>query len=195
MNEQGLAIGMAAVPQAEITPDPLRPDIYSVEVMREVLDHAGDVEQATSILQRYDILWGSGPPLHYLVADRSGRAALVEFFRGKVVVYDHPPESAASSGADSTTTWHAATNFSLAEAGASTQGQCWRYDHIVQALAASNGKLDAAQAMALLEKVSQQGLTQWSLVYDLSRGQVDVAMGRDYEEVHSFQLPRLDPPK
>lgn len=110
----------------------------------------------------YDILWGSGPPLHYLVADRSG---------------------------------HAATNFSLAEAGASTQGQCWRYDRIVQTLAASNGKLDAAQAMALLEKVSQQGLTQWSLVYDLSRGQVDVAMGGDYKQVHSFQLPLLDQPK
>lgn len=105
---------------------------------------------------------GSGPPLHYLVADRSG---------------------------------HAATNFSLAEAGASTQGQCWRYDRIVQTLAASNGKLDAAQAMALLEKVSQQGLTQWSLVYDLSRGQVDVAMGGDYKQVHSFQLPLLDQPK
>ncbi len=27
------------------------------------------VDEALAILEKYNILWGSGPPLHYLIAD------------------------------------------------------------------------------------------------------------------------------
>jgi len=35
--------------------------------------------------------------------------------------------------------------------------------------------------------VAQPG-TQWSVVYGLTSGQVDVVMGRHYERVHTFRL-------
>ena len=31
---------------------------------------------------QYNLDWGSGPPLHYLLADRGGASAVVEFVRG-----------------------------------------------------------------------------------------------------------------
>ena len=34
----------------------------------------------------YNIDWGGGPALHYLVADASGRAVLIEFHEGKLMV-------------------------------------------------------------------------------------------------------------
>ena len=99
MNEAGVAIGMAAVPSADERRDPGKPTIDSLRVMREILDHAGNQDEAITIVKQYNIAWEGGPPLHYLVADRAGRAALVEFQGGEIVVL--PNDSP----------WHAATNF------------------------------------------------------------------------------------
>ena len=83
MNEAGVAVGMAAVPQADERHDPGKPAIDSLRVMRLILDRAGNVDEAIAILTQHNIAWEGGPPLHYLVADRSGRAALVEFHGGR----------------------------------------------------------------------------------------------------------------
>ena len=99
MNEAGVAVGMAAVASADERHDPGKPTIDSLEVMREILDHAGNVDEAVAVLGQYNIDWEGGPPLHYLVADRSGHAALVEFHGGRIVVLPNPNP------------WHAATNF------------------------------------------------------------------------------------
>ena len=41
--------------------------------------------------------------------------------------------------------------------------------------------------MALLADVSQP-ITMWSVVYDMDSGQIAVAMGHDYAQVHHFNL-------
>jgi len=174
LNERGVAIGMAAVPPGNVTPDPGQETVGSLEVMRLVLDQAADVDQALTVLQRYNIDMGGGPPVHYLVADRSGRALLVEFHRGEMVVLPNQDP------------WHVATNFLLASVG-SPDGVCNRYDSIAQRLAETDGRLSTSQAMGLLHRVSQD-LTQWSAVYDMSAGQVQVAMGRAYALVYTFGL-------
>jgi hypothetical protein len=180
MNEQGVAVGMAAVPPGGMEPDPAKQTVDSLMVIRKILDQAGDVDEAVEILQRYNIAWGSGPPLHYLVADRSGRAMLVEFYRGEIVVT--PNESG----------WHQATNFLRASAGESAEGACWRYDRISQRLADVEGQLGVREAMDLLSEVSQQN-TQWSVVYGISSGEIEVVMGRAHDEPHDFHLVLGDP--
>jgi len=134
MNERGLVVGMAAVPPGNMTPVPQRPDIGSLGIIRAMLDHAADVDEAVAILKRYDIVPSGGPPLHYLVADATGRAVLVEYHRGEIHVL--PNERP----------WHVATNFlvaSTAEPAGQRQLVCripilphhnadavrWRIDH------------------------------------------------------------------
>jgi choloylglycine hydrolase len=175
MNEAGLVVGMAAVPPGNVQPDPARPTIPSLVVIREMLDHAGSVEEAVAIMQAYNIDFTGGPPMHYLVADRSGSAALVEFYVGKVHVFpsDKP--------------WHQATNFMLAEAGEAATGRCSRYDVIRQELARTQGKMTSAEAMTLLSTVAQPH-TQWSVVYGMGSLQVEVAMGQRYEAAHTFDI-------
>jgi hypothetical protein len=51
----------------------------------------------------------------------------------------------------------------------------------------AGGELSVDQAMGLLKDVSQGG-TQWSVVYDMSRGEVHIVMGRDFDRVNVFQL-------
>ncbi len=176
MNEAGLAIGMAAVPAARAPDSPGLAPIDSLTVMREVLDHAGDVNEAVSILGKYRIQWGSGPPLHYLVADASGSAALVEFLDGEMVVIPN------------TQPWHLATNFTLT-GQASAAGNCPRYDRIQAKLESTEGALSPQQALELLATTAQK-ITQWSVVYDLSQLQVQVVMGQQMERVHTFKLAK-----
>jgi hypothetical protein len=178
MNEHGLVIGMAAVPPGHMHPDPKKETIGSLGVIREILDHASNVDEAIAILQSYNIDMQGGPPLHYLVASLSGRSALVEFYQGEMVVI--PNE----------TPWHLATNFLRAEAGKSGEGRCWRYDKISQRLAEAEGKITTQDAMDLLAEVSQgdkQGGTQWSIVYGMGTGDVNVTMGR-HDNLHTFHL-------
>lgn len=177
MNEAGVAVGMAAVPQADERHDAGKPTIDSLRVIREVLDRAGSTDEAVTILSRYNIDWEGGPPLHYLVADRSGRAALVEYQGGQIVVLPNASP------------WHAATNFTLSAAAGDATSQCHRYDTLVGRLAAAEGQLNSRSALDLLQSVAQtEAATQWSVIYGISTGQVDVVMGRGYDQVHTFWL-------
>jgi hypothetical protein len=176
MNEHGLAVGMAAVPQGHVPIDRDKPTIGSLGIIREILDHACDVDEALALFEAYNIDMEGGPDLHYLVADRSGRSLLVEFYRGQMVVT--PNEQP----------WHLATNFVTASVPAASEAGCWRYDGIEAALSQEGGRLDAAGAMELLSQVSQTN-TQWSVVYGLSTGAVQVTMGRQYDTPHAFHLP------
>lgn len=177
MNEAGLAVGMAAVPDGGVRPDPDKETIGSLMVIREMLDHAGDVDEAVAILETYNIETRGGPPLHYLIADRSGRAVLVEFYRGQLVI--QPNEDP----------WHQATNFIRASTGDDPRGQCWRHDHLTDALEDAEGRLSPTAAMDLLAGVAQSN-TQWSVVYEMSNGELAVAMGQNYDEIYRFQLIR-----
>jgi hypothetical protein len=165
MNEHGLVVGMAAVPESAMPHDPEVETIDSLAVIREMLDRARDVDEALDIMQSYNIDWSGGPALHYLLADATGRSVLVEFYQGEMVLI--PNE----------TNWHLATNFLRSSVGEFDQGQCWRYDTIAQRLAQAEGRLTTQEAMALLDDVSQSN-TQWSIVYGITTGEISVAMGR-----------------
>ena len=178
MNEVGLVVGMAAVPDRKMPNDPDKETIDSLMVMRVILDHAASVGEAIEIIDSYNIDWEGGPALHYLIADRSGEAVLVEFTDGERILI--PNEN----------NWHIATNHLRAEASAERSG-CHRYDLIADRLADNQGVLNPSEAMELLAEVSssdQEYGTQWSILYDMSAGTVRIVMGGDYESMHEFKI-------
>ena len=84
--------------------------------------------------------------------------------------------------------WHTVTNFLLASTDGRPQGQCWRYDRLSRRLGELQGRISAADAVSLLGDVSQDS-TQWSIVYHVTSGDLEVVMGRGYSEaVHGFHL-------
>jgi hypothetical protein len=175
MNERGLAVGMAAVPPGQPPPDPNKGMIGSLVVIREMLDHAGTVDEAAAILQSYNIDMEGGPDVHYLIADPSGRSILVEFYGGETVLI--PNE----------TPWHLATNFLRASVSELGEAGCWRYDRIGHRLAEAQGRLAMQDALNLLSEVSVAG-TEWSVAYQMSTLAVSVVMGRQYSSPHTFHL-------
>jgi len=175
MNEHGLVIGMAAVPPGDMHPDPAKETFGSLGIIREMLDHARDVDEAIAILESHNIDFEGGPPVHYLMADATRKSVLVEFYRGEMNIIENEQP------------WHLATNFLLSSVDDPRDGNCWRYDTIDARLNETQGRLDSESAMDLLAEVSQD-ITQWSAVYRMAQGEVSVAMGRDYAQVHDFKM-------
>jgi hypothetical protein len=174
MNEKGLTVGMAAVPPGEMIPDPNNKTIGSLEIMREILDKTENVDQAIDVFNNYNIDFSGGPPIHYLVADSSGRGILVEFFQGQSRLI--PNDS----------NWHLATNY-LRSAVEKPEGQCSRYDKILDQMTRVDGRLSAQGGLILLADISQNN-TQWSILYHMSSGQIDVVPGRQFDHPYTFYL-------
>lgn len=72
-----------------------------------------------------------------------------------------------------------------------TEGNCWRYDKIAARMLLADGRFSTPDALALLSDVSQSS-TQWSVVYGISTGEVNVVMGRNYNKIHTFRLQRTE---
>jgi predicted choloylglycine hydrolase len=179
MNEYGLAIGMMAVPHAEGGNDPGKSTLGDLQIMRLLLDYARTVDEALALLDNYNIDFEGGPPIHYLLADRSGAAAVVEFIDGKPhMIRNEQP-------------WLVATNFLIdEEKSVGANSPCWRYNHVYSALENAGGKVSPAQAMSLLQDVSQAGAypTIWSVVYNMADGTIQVTIRKQYNLVKTFQL-------
>jgi predicted choloylglycine hydrolase len=178
MNEKGLAVGMAAIPAEEMPYDPQKKTIGELDVIREILDHAGTVDEAIEVFGRYNIDMGE-VPIHYFIASASGDSAVVEFHNGRMVVFRNEAH------------WQVATNFLLASTNGNKLGQCWRYDLLDQRLGEQYGKVSSKDALRLLDDVSQD-ITQWSIVYHMTSGKVHIVMGQAYSgTLHTFELNHI----
>jgi choloylglycine hydrolase len=175
MNVHGLVIGMAAVSPGNMEADPKKETIGSIGIIRKMLDYARTVDEAVAIMQGYNIDFEGGPPIHYLIADATGNSVLVEYYDGEMhIIQNEEP-------------WHLATNFLRSSVADPKDGGCWRYNLIQAQLTKSNGQIDTREAMQLLADVAQNN-TQWSVIYQMNSGTIDVVMGQQYQNTHKFQL-------
>jgi hypothetical protein len=175
MNECGVAIAQNAVPRRNTPKDPNKPTLLNSQIIRLVLDHARDVEEGLTLIQQYNVEFAA-VPVHFHLADASGASAIVEYLDGRIniVRVDRP--------------WQVSTNYLFSE---EIQPECWRYNKAAEVLARSVGLASSEAAMRLLEAVKQNH-TVWSVVYGLRTGQIHLALGKDYDNVHAFQLSKSD---
>ena len=171
MNECGVAIAQNAVPERNTPSDPHKPTLLNSQIIRLVLDYAKDVNEALDLIQQYNVEF-VGTRVHFHIADAGGDSAIVEYVDGGIsIVRDDKP-------------WQVSTNFLLSE---EIKPHCWRYETASRSLEAAQGGLPQDQAMDVLKAVKQDH-TVWSVVYNLSTGQVRLVVGMDYDDVHAFEL-------
>lgn len=174
MNEYGLAIGMMLVPSAEGSHDPHKMNINPVDVIRLALDYARNVEEAVALINKYNV---PEAKYHYLLADASGDSAVIEFVEGRVeVIRTEEP-------------WQVATNFQIYGVKDGTL-ICNRYATATQTLGKTGGIISDDDAMKLLKDISQD-TTMWSVVYNLSTGDILVRTGLDPARVSQVKRFKL----
>ena len=174
MNENGVAVGMNALSSARGPYNASKITIGELQLIRLVLDYARTTKEAISLIQQYNIRM-EDPPIHYLVADSSGHSAIIEFIDGEMIVMEN------------TTPWQVTTNFIITGLQDHLEAPCWRYRNTYQSLSESHGICSEEQAVNILMNASVPS-TRWSNIFNLNTGEMQIAVGRNYENFFQFSI-------
>lgn len=181
MNEKGVAMALLAVPHAEPPATQDKVMLNTTTMIRLVLDRAQSVEEALALIKEHSLYFSGGVECHYLVSDAAGDSAIVEFLDNDIKITRIEGNC------------QAVTNFIVFEGRNEGEGgsEFDRYDTIVNRLKATNGIIGEQEAMNLLADVKIPGRTQWSAVYNLTTGAVQICMSGKFDTVFSYAMEAL----
>ena len=176
MNEKGLVVELMWADGIQYPNADKRPALGVLQWIQYQLDNFATIEEviASDITIRIS---QNNPPLHYLVADMEGNAATIEFYKGKAVVHKGNSlpyavltntaysESAKAAGDANITGGN--TSFSFQDN--SLQRFTNACSMVQQLQKKETSKPVVEYAFDILDNVSQQGFTKWSIVYDLKK--------------------------
>lgn len=185
-----------------------RPDITSTTLLRLILDYADSVEDAVALAQQYDLHDSASSCFHYMVADSTGRSAILEWVGTDA---DHDADGAQrqlnvlwndTDALSDSADWQVVTNFIKTPGyydGTSAEMKGLdRYEHLAAALRETDGIVaDKDAAMDLLASVGRRtwdnddsnSNTVHSVVYDLTDKSVLWVGNEHYgEEAYTFEF-------
>jgi penicillin V acylase-like amidase (Ntn superfamily) len=185
MNEKGLVVELMWLDETQYPAADNRAALNVLQWVQYQLDNHATVSEiiASDKLIRID---NDGPPLHYLVADASGKSATIEFLNGKMVVHQGSelPFSVLTNSTYESSVRYAGSanagsgNNDLAFADNSIQRFTKACSMLKQYESTSTAKPAVDQAFEILDAVSQGEFTVWSIVYDISKKQIHFKTGR-----------------
>lgn len=192
-------------------------DITSTTMLRLVLDYADDVDEAVELIQNYNLHDSANTSFHYMVADSTGRSAILEWLpadgtdltdndgsaRELVVTYNTDSMyDEIHNGAQFEFQW--ITNFIVRDGyyGDDTQKIGYdRYEYICNRLSSTGGTVkDESAAMDILAGVGRRtwgdgdGCTVHSVVYNLTKKTILWIPNENYgdpDAVYTFSLADL----
>ncbi len=220
INDAGVSCGIFMSYQGEETvatdqQDESKDNITSTTMLRLILDYADDVDSAIELIKEYNLHDSANTSFHYMIADASGRSAIIEWVpaegvtdgedndgsaRTLNVIYndDEMYEEIRSSSAFA---YQAITNFILTPGyyeditDSSVANGVDRYDYIMGELAQVGGVIaDEQVAMDILQAVGRRtwngggGVTVHSVVYNLTQKTVYWVTNENYgDETATFR--------
>lgn len=213
INDAGVACGIFMSYQGEGKGTPTdtqtdRPDITSTTLLRLIIDYADSVEDAVALAQQYDLHDSASSCFHYMVADSTGRSAILEWVGTDA---DHDVDGAQrqlnvlwndTDALSDSADWQVVTNFIKTPGyydGTSAEMKGLdRYEHLAAALRETDGIVaDRDAAMDLLASVGRRtwnnddsnSNTVHSVVYDLTDKSVLWVGNEHYgEEAYTFEF-------
>lgn len=192
MNEKGVTITLASLDKQETEADPFREPRFLIHLVREILDHAANLDEAVAIASKYNI-FDNGHHIithHIFLADPVSGSAVIEWQDGRMKVLASGPDP------------QVITNTPMCGVDDDhLRRSCRRYRSIAQALdqadtdfdwqAGMNALAGAAQhnATFIIEGERWRVSTQWSAVFDMTALQAYVCLDRDFGTVYKLKVP------
>ena len=210
VNDAGVACGIYMTYQGADTvatdQNTDKPDFTSTTLLRLILDYADDLDEAVEIASAYDLHDSANTSYHYMVADASGRSAILEWVgdtdatdndgaqRQLTVTYSDDDAHIGEAEAASDRQW--ITNFIIQpgyydDSPADEKKGYDRYERIGQELSAVDGVVaDEQAAMDILAIVGRRtwnnddgnGCTVHSAVYNLTDRSVLWVTNENYDD-------------
>jgi len=185
INEHGVAAGCAGVRGLPFVPDENKKSICLTRLVREILDHAKNVDEAVDIARQFNIFDEDLSTLatHYLIADPSGRSVVLELYDGEIQVIPN------------NRLWQAITNSPIYNVPIyQRRASCWRYKNYYDFLEPVKGNIDINGGLNILEQNAFEpgsewpARTQWSSLYDLTERKLILAIYYDFNNLYHFSF-------
>lgn len=198
MNEKGLVVEIMWLDGSRYPKPDHRASMDVLQWVQFQLDNHSTIEEVIATDDKIRIS-PENPPLHYLVADASGKAATIEFLNGKMVVhkgkelpfpvltnstYDQSIKAANSANI-------AAGNTRFSFQDNSLQRFATACSMVQQYSANKIDKPVVDYSFDILNKVSNGDYTKWSIVYDIKNLKVYFKT-YGYNDVKSIAYQSLD---
>ncbi|MDO4302048.1 MAG: C45 family peptidase [Clostridia bacterium] len=180
MNEKGLCIAVNMIQDSDnIEQNSDKPDITTTTAIRLILDKAANTDEAVELLKQYDMHGSMGMMIHFAISDSEGKSISVEYVNNELVVTDTP----------------VLTNFYISQGekyGIGTDQSHERFEILRNALA-ENAAVTEEQLKNILDSVSKDNFnefesTQWSIVYNQTKGEAKYYHRENYNKVYTFNL-------
>ena len=200
MNEKGLVVELMWLEGSIYPKADNRAEISVLQWIQYQLDNCASIDEVIETDKRIRIGAAGNPPLHYLVADASGKAATIEFLNGKMVVHkgNNLPFPVLTNTDYSTAYNQIKSSGSTSQINASSTFK----DNSVQRFATACSMVQQFQAndikqsvidysFDILKQVKQEGWTRWSIVYDLTNKTIHFKTAR-YAAIKSISFSDFD---
>lgn len=192
-----------------------KPDFTSTTLLRLILDYADDVDEAVEIAAAYDLHDSAKTSYHYMVADASGRSAILEWVgetdktdndgEMRVLKVTYNDDDAHIGETEGAADYQVITNFIIqpgyyADSAETEKKGYDRYERLYEELNKTNGLLaDEKAAMDVLSIVGRRtwknddgnGCTVHSAVYNLTDKTMMWVPNENYDDptaVYTFSL-------
>ena len=181
------------------------PDITSTTMLRMILDYADSVEKAVELVQKYDLHDSANSSFHYMVADSTGKSAILEWVYGtdatdndgtkrKLTVTYQDSDSEVGELEAAATDYQWVTNFIVAPGYYQSDDEkagLNRYQIIGETLSKTNGLMqEEKDAFELLKNVGQRhlnsGLTIHSIVFNLTQRSYHMVTNEHFDDETAY---------
>jgi penicillin V acylase-like amidase (Ntn superfamily) len=195
MNEAGLVVELMWLDAAKYPMRDSRPAVGVLEWIQYQLDNFATAAEVVANAEKIRI--SSQTPLHYLVGDRSGGCASVEFLDGKLVAHSGPtlPARALTNDTyESSLAYLRARERQQAHELPAGPGSLERFARAATLVRSAEKKTNGSavdDAFRVLESAANPERTQWSIAYDLAKLRVHFRT-RANPNVRSVALSSFD---
>lgn len=193
VNEKGVSIAVLTLPSEPTMHNTGKPKLATSLLIRLVLDRAASTDEAIELIKNYDIFSSNGRDYHFFISDATGNSVAVEFDcespERKMVI----------------TPTQAITNFFIMhinkvepkkENGMYGKGK-ERYTAMLDVLAENENNVNMDVAWKSLKAASQEpnpvditSNTQWSIVFNNTKGTAEIALRRNWDDKHFFAIEK-----
>jgi len=175
INEYGLTVALFTASGSQSIVDKSKITLYDNSVPIVLLNKAKTVDEAISLLSKYNVSL-SNYPSQYMVCDASGNSAVIEFVNGDMQVVRKDGN------------YQICSNFILYNNPSLDGFGSDRYKNYDDVLAQTKGVLSISDALKLLQKNTIPGDEQWSVVYNLTDKTISATFYGNYDKVYEYSF-------